>query len=161
MSLVDMADAITVAYVYLNKRERTVGEVRSRLEKVVEKEDCTQKEADAAVEELLELGYLDDARYARLFVEDKRNLESWGTERIQRALAERGVERDVISAALSAAATGADESELDRAVELLRRRFPEPAVEDARGRERAFGMLVRKGYDSELAGDAVRCWIRS
>jgi regulatory protein len=150
-----MADAIAIAYAYLNRRERTVAEVRARLEKA----ECPPEETESAIAELLEFGNLDDARYARVFIEDKRNLESWGTERIQRGLSERGIDRDVISAALADLGAEAAGSELDRAMELLRRRFPDPSGEP-RERERAFGMLVRKGYDSELAGDAVRAWSR-
>ena len=68
---------------------------------------------------------LDDARYARLFVEDKRTLEAWGSERIERELRARGVERELVAAALADGDADA-EGELDRALELLRRRFPEP-----------------------------------
>jgi len=32
---------------------------------------------------------------------DKRNLEDWGSERIERVLVERGVERPLIAAALA------------------------------------------------------------
>ena len=155
-----MADALAVAYGYLNRRERTVVEVQARLARVVEKGDCSQADADAAVAELIELGYLDDGRYARLFVEDKRTLESWGNERIQRVLTERGIARDTIAAAVAAADSGgAGESEADRAVALLRRRFP-IASDEPRERERAFGMLIRKGYGSDAAAAAVRAWRR-
>jgi SOS response regulatory protein OraA/RecX len=88
----------------------------------------------------------------RLFVEDKRALEHWGNDRIARALQERGIDRELIDQGL--AATSAEESELERAVTLLRRRFPEPP-QDRRARDRAFGVLVRKGYDPELALDAL------
>ncbi len=37
-----------------------------------------------------EQGYLDDARFARMFVADKRELEQWGRERIRRGLLARG-----------------------------------------------------------------------
>ena len=47
------------------------------------------------------------------------------------------------------------EEELDAAVALLERRFP-VAPETRRDRDRALGMLVRKGYDLELATDALR-----
>jgi regulatory protein len=150
-----MADALGVAYAYLNRRERTIAEVRARLEQA----ECPVAEADAAIVELLELRYLDDARYARLFIEDKRNLDSWGSERIQRTLLAHGIERDVVAAAFSGVAADDGGSEVDRALELLNRRYPEPS-EDPRERERAFGMLARKGYDADVAGDAVRAWIR-
>ncbi len=109
------------------------------------------------VAELLELGYLDDARYARLFTEDKRNLEGWGSARIARALRERGIDRELIEAALAKDADGGGGSELQRAVDLLAQRYPAPPA-DRRERERAYGMLVRKGYDGELAADALRVW---
>ncbi|MBO0768483.1 MAG: regulatory protein RecX [Solirubrobacterales bacterium] len=144
------ADALQIAYAYINRRERTEAEVRSRLEKA----ECPESESEAAVAELLELGYVDDARYARLFTEDKRNLEGWGSERIARALSERGVARSLVSAAL---AETDGPSEAERAGELLAQRFPVPS-DDPRERDRAFGFLARKGYESEVAADAVRAW---
>src|ERR1700761_7563071 len=96
------ADAFQVAYAYLNRRERTVAEMRARLEKA----ELSEAEYAPVISELLELGYLDDARYARLFTEDKRNLEGWGRERIARALRARGIEREVVEAALQADGPG-------------------------------------------------------
>lgn len=90
-----------------------------------------------------------------MFVEDKRALEGWGRERIGRALLERGVERDTAQAALAAA----PDDELARAVALIEGRFPEPP-EELRDRERALGMLVRKGFDSDTAYEAVRVCLR-
>ncbi|MDE3134110.1 MAG: RecX family transcriptional regulator [Acidobacteriota bacterium] len=158
-----------VAYAYLNRRERTVAEVRARLERA----EVGGEEIDAVIAELLEFGYLDDARYARVFTQDKRTLEAWGNERIARSLRERGVERELIEAALaehvgsaSAGDTGHGvlglsdsglDSELERAVALLGHRFPAGPA-DPRDRERAFGVLARKGYESETAADAVREW---
>ena len=40
-------------------------------------------------------------------------------------------------------------------MELLRRRFPTPPAND-RERDRALGLLVRRGYELELAYDAIR-----
>lgn len=94
----------------------------------------------------------------RAFAEDRRNLDGWGTERIERRLMELGVDREHVAAALGAR-DGADE--LEAAVELLRRRFRAAAPSNERERERALGMLVRKGYELELAYDAVRAFERT
>jgi regulatory protein len=145
-----LPDALELAYRYLGHRERTVAEVRARLERA----ELLAAEIDAAVAELIELGYLDDARYARVFTEDKRNLEEWGTERIERTLHERGVERALIAAAL---AGNPGQGEEERALTLLRRRFPRPSAAP-RERERALGVLIRKGYESEVAYEVVRTW---
>ena len=156
---------LEVAYAYLNRRERTVAEVRARLERA----EVRDEEIDEVIAELLEFGYLDDARYARVFTQDKRMLEAWGNERIARALRDRGVERELIETALAEVSAadgefadaddGPADGEFERAVTLLGQRFPSgPAVQ--RDRERAFGVLARKGYESETAADAVREWAR-
>jgi regulatory protein len=139
--------ALELAYRYLNRRDRTVEETRRHLEG----KGVGAHAVGEAVETLVESGYLDDARFARLFAEDKRELEHWGSDRIRRGLLGRGVDRELIEATL---ANGSG-TELDRALELLGRRFATPP-RDGRDRDRAFGVLVRKGYDSELAVDALR-----
>ena len=49
--------------------------------------------------------------------------------------------------------------ELEAALALLRRRFP-LLDDDPREQRRAFGVLARKGYDQELAWDAIRAHAR-
>jgi len=112
--------------------------------------------ADQVVTELIELGYLDDARYAQRFAEDRRRLDAWGAERIERRLVALGVPPEVAAAAVGA---GDDHDELSAAVELLRRRIGRPPETD-RDRERALGILARRGYELELAYDAVRAFER-
>jgi regulatory protein len=155
--------ALDLAYAYLNPRERTVDEVRRRLQRRGVSEELTEE----ALRVLSDQGFLDDARFSRLFVADKRRLEQWGAQRIRRGLLERGVDRTLAEAALADAggeAGGArdpaePETELERALAVLRRRFPEPP-EDRRDRNRALGMLLRKGYETELALDALSAHAR-
>jgi regulatory protein len=106
--------------------------------------------AVAALAELRRQGAVDDERYARNFVHDRRELDGWGAERIRERLEQAGVEREVIEAALGEGG----EAELGAAVALLARRMEPP--DDDRGRAHAFGLLVRKGYESDLAYEAVR-----
>ena len=56
---------------------------------------------------------------------------------------------------------GARAEELEAALGLLRHRFRGGVLEGERERERALGMLVRKGYELELAYDAVRAFERA
>lgn len=108
--------------------------------------------AAAAIDTLREQGYLDDAGFAARFTADRRSLDSWGTERIQRRLLELGVPGELVAAALAERGPG---GELQAALDLLERRFPEPPP-DERSRNRALGLLVRRGYEVELAHDALR-----
>lgn len=153
-----LQEALDRAYRYLAVRDRSEHEIRAHLARAEVGEEASEE----AVRMLSELGYLDDARFAVRFTEDKRELEAWGAERISRRLAELGVDREHISAALAAdsGSSGGRGSELDRALTLLRRRFPEPPV-DRRSRDRALGVLLRKGYDHELALDALAAHVRT
>jgi len=145
--------ALDLSYRYLGFRDRTVLEVRRHLEaKRVEPDTIEQ-----AVAELSELGYLDDARFAKRFVEDRRTLDSWGNERIERKLAASGVDAELIATAL--AGGDATESQFDAALAILTRRF-RTRPETERERERALGFLVRKGYELETAYDAIRAYGR-
>ncbi len=136
------------AWKALNRRERTVAElVRLLAAKRVEPDAI-----DAVVTELLEQGYLDDASYAQRFADDRRRLDAWGAERIERKLLSLGIDRELIAAAIG---EQDHDGELEAALEILARRFPDPP-QTPRDRDRALGVLVRKGYGLELAYDALR-----
>ncbi len=148
----ELQRAVDLAYRALGQRERTVFELRAYLErKRVEPEAI-----DGAVEELSSAGFLDDARFATRFADDKRTLERWGPERIERDLRRRGVPDDLIELATSVQDR---EHELSVALSLLAEKLPDPPADD-RARDRAWRMLVRKGYGPELAYDAVRAHSR-
>jgi regulatory protein len=150
--LVDPAERVqharNLAWTALNRRERTVAE----LARLLEGKRVEPAVIDEVVGELQEQGYLDDAGYAQRFADDRRRLDGWGPERIERRLRALGIGGEELAAALDR--RGADD-ELDAALALLARRFPEPPA-TPRDAQRALGMLVRKGYGLELAHDALR-----
>ena len=139
---------LTLAYRYLNRRDRTEAEVRAHLDG----KGTAAADAEQAIATLRDQGYVDDARYARLLAEDKRNLEGWGNDRIRCTLASRGIGRELIEDAVA----GDDKrsQRRDRPGGRGARRFPEPPYE-RRERDRALGVLLRKGYDLDLALDAL------
>jgi regulatory protein len=142
-------DAFERAVGALGQRERTTAELVSWLGE----RGYAPAEVEAAIERLIAIGELDDERFARRYAEDKRELRGWGADRIREALAAKGLDRAAIEAAI-----GADEGELERAVLLLQRRG-DPAVDEA-SRARALGFLARRGYESEVAYEAVRAYER-
>jgi regulatory protein len=144
--------ALEVAYRQLGRRDRTTAELRWYLRR----RELDPAAIEGAIAILVEQGYLDDARYARRFAEDRRTLDGWGAERIARRLEEAGVAPELIA---DAVADQSDGDELEAALALLRRRLTSPPADD-RGRERALGLLVRRGYELELAYDAIRAFER-
>jgi regulatory protein len=146
--------AIELAFRHLGKRDRTVAELRRHLAA----KDVGEAEANAAIAEVVRMGYVDDARYARTFAQDRRNLDGWGNERIERKLVALGVDGEHIAAAVGARDSA---DELAAALDLLHRRFRGEPPAGEREREKALGMLVRKGYELDLAYDAVRAFERA
>jgi regulatory protein len=130
--------ALDLAYRFLGHRDRTVAEVRERL--------GAEGVEEAVIGEAL----------GERFAEDRRTIDAWGAERIERRLLAVGVDPQLIEAALGEQGAG---EELEAALAVLRRRFAQPPAHD-RDRDRALGLLVRKGYELELAYDAVRAFGR-
>jgi regulatory protein len=129
------------------RKERTVAELAAWLGA----RGVGEGETAEVVERLVVDEVLDDARFAQRYAEDKRELAGWGTERIRAALLERGVDRADVEVALS---DPDGPSELDRATDLLR--GGGRSLRSAPERQRALGFLVRRGYDSEVAYEAIR-----
>jgi len=141
-----------LTYRYLGKRDRSVLEVSRHLERC----EVEPETIDTVVAELEDQGYLDDARFAQRFAEDRRRLDHWGAERIAERLRAHGIGRGHIEAAIT---TQDRDAELDVALSLLERRFSPPLPDD-RARERALGVLIRRGYELEFAHDAIRAFER-
>jgi regulatory protein len=143
-----LTDALARCYAHLARREHSIAELRERLERV----GFEAEVVDEALATVVEQGYLDDERYARLLAQDRRELDGWGVERIRARMRRAGIDRSLIEIVL---APFDEPSERAAAVALLRRRLPTPPT-DARERQRAFALLVRQGFESDVAYDAVR-----
>jgi regulatory protein len=140
-------DAYDLALKALGYKERTESELRSWLAE----RGVGEAEIDEVIALLADAGAIDDASFARRYAQDKRLLAGWGPDRIAKALEGRGVAQGHIEAALG----GEDESaQVERATTLLVDRGMSCGSE--RERERALGLLVRRGYPLELAYEAVR-----
>lgn len=139
--------AFELAVGAISRKERTVAELREWLS------DRELEEADVeeTVDRLISMGGLDDERYARCFAEDKRELSGWGPERIRETLLGRGIERSVAERVAEVETAGA---QVERASQLLVKRGEPPC--DGPSRARALAFLRRRGYDSEVAYDAIR-----
>jgi regulatory protein len=110
-----------------------------------------EEEIAEALAALIEAELLDDARFARRYAEDKRELAGWGPARIAEALRARGVREPLIEAAL---AEEDAEAQLARAAVVLEERGAPVATEVER--QRALSLLARRGFPLELAYAAVR-----
>jgi len=146
-------EALERAFRFIAKRERTVAQVSARLER----DDIPAAIISEVVAQMVGDGYLSDQRFAALYAEDRRAIDGWGNERIITNLREAG-----ISAAIIESVVGSRDhaDQVGDAIRVLDQRIGvKPS--DERERERALGMLARRGYSLEIAYDAVRAFERS
>jgi len=138
--------AVRLAYTALSAKDRTAAELRTWLER----KGIGHEPVEHAIRQLEAAGFLDDDRYARQFAADKRELSEWGSARIMRTLVGRGISSDLAADVVSERDR---ETELSAAIALLADVVGSP--NDDRERKRAWALLVRRGYDPELAYEAV------
>ena len=149
-----------------------MAEVRRRLASAGYREDLIA----AAIDRLVDLGMLDDEAFAAQWVESRDRARPRGERALRSELAQRGVDRATVDAVLAERRVGTESDGDDRgrdgeaggarspdtlaAERLLERRGRTLARGgDPRARrQRAYGLLVRNGFDSSTATDVAARW---
>lgn len=143
-----MADEVLAkALAAVSRKDRTEREMREWLAV----REIEPEEIDRVLDYLIENLAIDDRRYAEAFTSDKRDLAGWGRDRIRDVLIRRGVSRDLVEEAVG---SGDRAGEVERAVKVLIEKGAE--LDHDRGRQRALGLLARRGYEAEEAYAAIR-----
>lgn len=137
---------------FLRVRERTRREVANYLSR----RGHAPALAAQVLEELCERGFVDDRRFAGLFLRDRQRLRPMGRAAVLQQLAARGVSAQLAMEALEAADPPWDDRGL--AEQLLARRWERwPAEERAR---RATALLRRRGFASDAIRGAISAQAR-
>ena len=127
---------------------------RVQLADAMHRRGIPEEVADAILGSLTNAGLIDDAAYAKAWVESRHYARGLSRKSLSAELRRRGVEDDDISEAVE---TLEPEQEIDTARQLVARKLRstrgQPA--DARAR-RVAGMLARKGYPAGLAFRLIR-----
>ena len=173
----DPDEVLAAAARFLEARPRSTDEVRRRLREAGYKGELVE----GAIARLTELGFLDDAGFARSWVESRDRARPRGARALRDELRRLGIgtaDAEAALAAREALATGADPDDpRDRggagerassaasdeaaAARLLARkgaallREPDPR----KRRARAYALLARAGFDPGTAGQAAATWL--
>ena len=107
-------------------------------------------EVAAVLDALVAEGWLSDARFAASLA--RRRGRKYGNLRIARELRSHGLDPDVVAGTVGGEIEG---SELSRALEALRRRHPDRAV-DARTLARQQRFLLARGFSAGTVRRALR-----
>lgn len=129
----------------------------SQMRRLLGAREFDSDEIEAEIDRLLGVGLLDDARLAETLVRTLRDRKGLGRTALAAELGKRGIEAETISQAL--AELGSDE--LDRAIEVARRRAPQlRSVGPEAAQRRLAGFLARKGYSGSVVRIAVERALR-
>lgn len=102
-----------------------------------------------AVEKLVELGYVNDERYSRDFIE--KNIGKYGRIRIEKELLSRGVSRETAEKLLEEAFSEPNSSAFDALCKKLKMK----AFADMKEKNRAYAFLARRGFCGDEAAAAL------
>ena len=131
---------------FLGYRARSGREVRDRLRRYGYGEETV----GGVVGRLEELGYLDDAEFARLAAREKAR--KYGPRRVSVELRRSGVDGEIAREAVEEEFAG--RSELETALSVASRRYNREGSEaEAR---RVYGFLMRRGYSAEVCAEVAR-----
>lgn len=138
--------AVDQAARFLSYRPRSIAEVRTNLEK----KDHPEAVVEAALERMTNLGYLDDAAFARFWLENRTMFKPRGPMALRHELRQKGVADDIISATLEAldvraAAHQAAETKARRLSGLDRRAF----------HNKLGSFLQRRGFPYGVCRDVI------
>ena len=110
-------------------------------------------ERQSVVDRLVAQRFIDNSRYAELYVREKSRLSGWGARKIAMQLRTKGVEKEVIAEAL---ATIDRDEQSDRLAEKLRRKMrTTKAQSDYEMRGKLLRYALGLGYDYDDANTAL------
>lgn len=135
----------------LTARARTRAELEAQLAKRGYPEDVSAQVLDR----LGDVGLIDDADFAEQWVRSRRERAGKGRRALVAELRTKGVDDEVINAALDGIDAGAERV---RAEELVQTRLRRERLDDGDEQKvmrRLVGMLARRGYSQSLAVDVV------
>jgi regulatory protein len=139
------------AFLLLRHRPRSVAEFTEKLKKRGFDEDIS----GALAVDFKKRGLLDDARFAKMWLEDRMLLKPMGKFRLRQELKNKGISEFDIDDAMSVAMNGFDEYEAAKT--LAKRRLKSITGPDKIAKKRRLtGFLLRRGFSYEIATKIVR-----
>lgn len=127
-------------------RDRSIQEMRERLAK-----DFACEEVEDTIKYLIELGYLDDLRFATSYIESRNRSRPSGNYLLRYELSKKGIADEIIEQVMNS-----PEKEYELAETLVKQRLGSLEKIDALSRlRRLYGLLQRRGFPAALGRRVV------
>ena len=128
--------AVDKCYDLLSRRDHSVKELKTKLLRTVD-----EKNADKAIEKMLELGYLDDEKYARNLVKYLDQTRNMSKNHIKQEMFKRGIPNEIIILVM-------EDYEFDNVssvVDLILTKYRNK-LNNEDGNKKVIASLMRKGF---------------
>ena len=136
----------------LAAKPRSIGELRTRL---LEKIWTNEEIVDRVIEKLKEYNYLDDGQFARSLALSKLRQKPQGKRRLQQALSQKQLSKEIVDEAIISAFEKMPEAELiDIAIEKHLRIKGKPETRE--DTKKFYDHLMRQGFEFDLIRDKMR-----
>lgn len=136
-------EARNKAFHLLSYRERTIKEMRDRLRK----KDFSAEVIEKVIEYLLEKDYLNEQRFAEMWIRSRIKHHPRGRKLIYKELKDKGVDRKIINSALNEFLDR--EKEMDMAAYLMDKWLRRRKEEDSSS-YKLKNYLARKGFNYDI-----------
>lgn len=123
----------------LERTDKTEAQLRRKLEE----SEYPKEAVESAIAYVTSYGYLDDRRYAKHYIEWKK--QGKGKARLKMELVQKGISREIIEEVLESTDFG-ETREMIRQIILKKQKTNIPMNE--KEKQRLYGFLMRKGFSS-------------
>lgn len=124
------------ALYFLGFRDHSKRELFNKLKRTEDEPAC-----EYAIEKMVELGYVDDERFARRYAEQLINVKHLSVRGVRQKLYEKGIDRDIIDEVIEEF----DVDPKDNIRALVKRKY-ERYLNDEKGVKKTVSALQRMGY---------------
>ncbi len=139
-----------LAYDFLSYRNRSTSEIKKKL---VSKK-ISDRTIDEVVKHLEEIKLLDDAKFAKEFLQAKVNKKAYGRRVIQQKLVQKGVDRKVAEALIQDEMN--EDEQLQTAGDILKKYLSKnKSLEKIKLKQKAYALLLRRGFDYEVINAVI------
>ena len=142
--------AFNSAMFSLDMRDHSEREIRQKLMRTYD-----EQSVDSAVEKLIDLGLVNDRRYAELLTRELFERKKYGKTRVRSELYRKGIASDIVNEVLDEYENENEPDNVQTIVDIIRKKYYNKLV-DEKSRQKVVAALVRLGYSFSDIRQAMR-----
>ncbi len=142
--------AFNSAMFSLDMRDHSEKEIRQKLSRKYD-----EQSVDTAVEKLLDLGLVNDRRYAELLARELFERKRYGKNRVRSELYRKGIASEIVNEVLEEYENENEPDNVQTIVDIIRKKYYNKLI-DEKSRQKVVAALVRLGYSFSDIRQAMR-----